>query len=93
MFLANPSRIESMSGERQGWPSGCPWPLDRIDRLQPVRQFFKRREGPGWKAAPASHLLQTSQGFFRRVFEGYSVDIVLIIVGHCRSSRSLPYGA
>jgi hypothetical protein len=36
MSLANPSRIESMSGERQGWLSGCPWPLDRIDRPQPV---------------------------------------------------------
>jgi hypothetical protein len=35
MSLANLSRIESLSGQRQGCPFGCPGPLDEIDRLLP----------------------------------------------------------
>jgi hypothetical protein len=43
MSLANPSRIESMSGERQGWPFGLSLAANQIDRLRRVLQFSKRR--------------------------------------------------
>src|SRR5437899_6800567 len=93
MSLANPSRIESMSGERQGWPFGLSLAA-RLDQSAAARAaILQTSRTSGWKAAPASHPLQTSQGFFRRAFEGYSVDIVLIIVRYCRSSRSLLYEA
>src|SRR5260370_26007728 len=54
--LANLTRIESMSGERQGWPFGLSWAA-RSDRSA-AAEYSKRREGRAGRDIPAQLVLR-----------------------------------
>ena len=69
MFLANPSRIESMSGERQGWPFGLSLAA-RSDRSAAARAAIfqtSRRSGleGGACFAPIADIARVLQASFR----------------------------
>src|SRR5258708_38706774 len=58
MSLANLSRIESMSGERQGWPFGLSWAARSDRSAAAVLQYSKRREGRAGRDIPARLILR-----------------------------------